>query len=86
MIAERFASVRKQVDGTKALLERLESPERVNRLLNQLKELRNAKVTNFETAEDTEAEKTPMKEPILEVDNSKATKLEDNQPQATTEN
>ena len=36
MIAERFTSVRKQVDGTKALLERLESPERVSRLLNHI--------------------------------------------------
>lgn len=34
MIAERFANVRKQVDGTKQLLERLESPDRINRLLN----------------------------------------------------
>ena len=80
MIAERFASVRKQVDGTKALLERLESPERVNKLLNQLIQLRKAKVvTNLETAEDTEAEKTPLKELILEPENSnsKASKQED---------
>ena len=64
MIAERFASVRKQVDGTKALLERLESPERVNRLLNQLIQLRKAKANNLETTEDTEAEKTtPLLEP-----------------------
>ena len=79
MIAERFTSVRKQVDGTKALLERLESPERVNKLLNQLIQIRKAKAgANLETAEDTEAEKTPLKQLILEPENSnsKASKQE----------
>ena len=52
-------------------------------------------MTNLETAEDTEAEKTPLKELILEPENSKASKQEDEEdkhsqssegPQAAAEN
>ena len=54
MIAERFTSVRKQVDGTKALLERLESPERVSRLLNHIIALsrNNAKSQDLDQNQD----------------------------------